>query len=80
VFSTSHKYVIRVAKKKFIVCCYLNQMHGKDEWLVAINGCTRRKKEIKKGGKKNDLVYEEYTNACKLDANWNGKDFLNHSN
>jgi hypothetical protein len=55
-------------------------MHGKDEWLVAINGCTRRKKEIKKGGKKNDLVYEEYTNACKLDANWNGKDFLNHSN
>jgi hypothetical protein len=27
------------------------------------------KRKLKKGKRKNDLVHEEYTNACKLDAN-----------
>ncbi len=44
---------------------------------------TRRgKKEGGKGkGRKNksDLICEQYTNACKLGANWDEQDFKNHA-
>jgi hypothetical protein len=31
-------------------------------------------------GEKGDIVGEQYNNACKLGANWDGQDFKNHAN
>ncbi len=80
--STSHEYVVGVTT--FSQCVSLIRLNvWDDEWLVAIealqegeneNKDLARKKEEEK---KSDLVCEQYINASKLGANWDGQDFKN---
>ncbi len=49
-----------------------------NEWLVVINTLQERDYKGGKGkGRKNkrDLIYEQYSNTCKLGANWDEQDF-----
>jgi hypothetical protein len=55
-----------------------------DERLVEIGALQEGRKKNQRWQKRrdfflNDLICEQYTNACKLGANWNGKDFKNHT-
>jgi hypothetical protein len=54
-----------------MICCHKSFTKRKNE----------RKKCRKKGRrKKKDLVCDQYTDACKLSANGDGQDFVNHAN
>jgi hypothetical protein len=63
----------------FFYCVLLFELNAwKDEWLVAIKNLQegkRKKYDVRTKRKKSDLVCEQYTNAYKLGANWDGKDF-----
>jgi hypothetical protein len=55
------------------------------KWLVVVKALWKGKmkeKNIQKNEKwrRNDLICEQYIDACKLGANWDGQDFKNHAN
>ncbi len=56
----------------WIICCH-KSFTEKEKW----NKKCRKKKGRRK---KRDSVCDQYTNACKLSANWDGQDFVNHAN
>ncbi len=67
----------------FFYCVLLFELNAwKDEWLVAIKTLQegKRKRNDVRKKKKSDLVCEQYTNAYKLGANWDGKDFKHQVN
>jgi len=83
VLPTSHEYV--AGATTFSQCVSLIGLNvWDDEWLVVIEALQEGEKENKylvrkKEGKKrkSDLVCEQYINASKLGANWDGQDFKN---
>ncbi len=54
------------------------------KWLVVVKALRKGKmkeKNIKKmKNEEENLICEQYIDACKLGANWDGQDFKNHAN
>jgi hypothetical protein len=78
VLSRSDECVLRATT--FFQCVSLIISNALKKRLIAINNKEKWKwKRCQKKGKRkiSDLVCGQYTNACKLGANWHEHDFLN---
>jgi hypothetical protein len=72
-------YIPWICCYNFLQCVFLIEWNvWEDKWAFAIKTLQERKKKAKNVIKKSDLICGQYTNTCKLRANFNGQDFKNH--